>query len=123
MRFFKQLQTQKIFSTIPYEKPNSREFFEAVKNNNLGLVEYYIVLNRYIIFDFDSVNIHKLKNTALHWAVRRKFYDISKVLIDNKCNLNARDITNRTPLYIAAVQNDFKHVQVLAYIVTFVFRC
>ena len=37
--------------------------------------------------------------TALHWAAKRGFPEIVRVLINYHSDVNARDIIGRTPLY------------------------
>lgn len=45
----------KAFSKSPHEKPNSKEFFKAVKRGDIQLVEHFLSFNRFLIFDFDLV--------------------------------------------------------------------
>lgn len=54
--FLKVLEMKtKIFSTKAFEKPFSREYFKAVKENELFKVKDLLCKNRYLIFDFDDV--------------------------------------------------------------------
>ena len=38
--------------------------------------------------------LKKVYLTALHWAVKRDFYDIVKILVEAGSDLNAKDIVN-----------------------------
>ena len=43
--------------------------------------------NKLLVYDFD--NVHQ---TALHWAAKRNFVPVIRVLIENGANVNAFDM-------------------------------
>ncbi len=53
------------------------------------------------------------KKTALHIAVLRGYFDISKLLLENGANLNTRDNEKNLPIHICASQG---HDELLNYI-------
>ena len=61
-----------------------------------------------LAFQFDE-----LWQTPLHWAAIRQCPPIVTVLIETGCNLNAKDVSGRTALYIAAMHNSQKIVKML----------
>lgn len=44
--------------------------------------------------------------TGLHWAAKRGFPSLVKILIQHNADVDAKDIVYRTPLYIAT---DYAH--------------
>lgn len=44
--------------------------------------------------------------TGLHWAAKRGFANLVKILIQYNADVDAKDIVDRTPLYIAT---DYAH--------------
>lgn len=55
----------------------------------------------------------KVKETALHLAVKHGHYNVVKLLVDRKADLNSVDVTGQTPLHKAVEKNDFKVVKLL----------
>jgi len=53
-----------------------------------------------------------MKQTALHWSCKRNYLKISKLLINNYAFINATDIFNKTPLFIAAQNGNLKILKV-----------
>ena len=53
------------------------------------------------------------KKTALHIAVLRGYFDISKLLIENGASLNIRDNEKNLPIHICAAEG---HDELLNYI-------
>lgn len=43
-----------------------------------------------------------MQQTALHWAAKRNFVSIIKLLVKYGANVNAFDMARRTPLFVAA---------------------
>lgn len=74
----------KVFPKHPFECKFSRECIDAVKNNDLSLLEYYWCRNKYVLNQHDL-----MKQTPLHWATKRNYIDIAKFLIKNGSNVNA----------------------------------
>jgi hypothetical protein len=54
--YYVQIYEQKIFATIPYEKPGSMEFFKHVKNGEYSQVKLLLHTNKYYVYDFDNVS-------------------------------------------------------------------
>ncbi|CAK58172.1 unnamed protein product (macronuclear) [Paramecium tetraurelia] len=104
----KMMLQKQIFSKKPYQKPNSQEFIHAVKLNQLDKVKQYIEKNKYIIFDFDYFNM-----TALHWSSKKGFYEMTEFLIKNHADVDAIDILNRTPLFLAIQENNIPIIELL----------
>lgn len=95
------MREKKIFSTKPFEKQGSYDLINYCKMGNISKVRDMLVWNKYLIYDFDFVLIlnlliirlnEKVYLTPLHWAVKRGFYDLAKVLLDNGADVNAKDL-------------------------------
>lgn len=54
-----------------------------------------------------------MDQTCLHWAVKRSQLPILEMLLTCNCDINARDILGRTPLFLAAKANNFEAVKEL----------
>ncbi|CAD8202440.1 unnamed protein product [Paramecium octaurelia] len=102
------LLQKQIFSKKPYQKPNSQEFIHSVKLNQLDKVRQYLEKNKYIVFDFDYFNM-----TALHWSSKKGLYEMTEFLIKNHADVDAIDILNRTPLYLAIQENNIPIIELL----------
>ncbi|CAD8192657.1 unnamed protein product [Paramecium pentaurelia] len=101
------LQKQ-IFSKKPYQKPYSQEFIHAVKLNQLEKVRQYLEKNQYLVFEFDFFNM-----SALHWSCKKGLYEMSELLIKYHADVDAIDIMNRTPLYLAIQENNITTIELL----------
>ncbi|CAK60763.1 unnamed protein product (macronuclear) [Paramecium tetraurelia] len=101
---------KQIFSKKPYQKPNSQEFIHSVKLNHLEKVRQYLEKNKYIVFDFYNLDI-----TALHWSSKKGFDEMTEFLIKNHADVDAIDILNRTPLYLAIQENNIPIMEVELY--------
>ena len=44
-----------IFSTQPFEKPNSYKFLKAAKDGDTQMIKQLIKSNKYLVYDFDHV--------------------------------------------------------------------
>ena len=100
--------TKKIFPSRPYELRGSEEFFDAVKFNdieliNQGLNRSHDYLNQYDYF----------KQTPIHWAAKLGYYDSLRVFVKYTKMINTYDRENRTPLFLAALNNHKKCVEIL----------
>ena len=47
------LQLGLVFSSKPFEKKGSKQFIEACKNGDLIMVKCTLLVNRYLVYDFD----------------------------------------------------------------------
>lgn len=56
---YKEIVLNKVFASVPYEKPDSEKFFKAVRAGDFEQVCYIVKFDRYIIFDYDVV-IHAI---------------------------------------------------------------
>jgi ankyrin repeat protein len=56
-----------------------------------------------------------MRETALHWAVKRNLLDLAKLLIRKGAYTNAKDSLGRTPLYVAANHNNVSMTQMLLF--------
>jgi hypothetical protein len=52
----------------PFEKKNSKEFFNYIKKNNYYDAQFLLELDFYLTFDFDFLSL-----TPLHWACKKGF--------------------------------------------------
>ena len=58
-----------VFSSEPYQKPNSVLFFRYCQSNNIQEVKNMIKKNKYLVYDIDNV---KIKKIVFHdWAAHR----------------------------------------------------
>jgi len=51
---------RKIFNDRPYSNDFSRDFLQAAKEENKLLMEHYLKMNKYLVYDFDKVKFHWL---------------------------------------------------------------
>ncbi|CAD8197722.1 unnamed protein product [Paramecium pentaurelia] len=104
----KMMVQKQIFSKRPYQKPFSQEFIHAVKLNQLEKVHQYLEKNKYLVFDFDFFNM-----SALHWSSKKGLYEMTEMLIKYHADVDAIDILNRTPLYLAIQENNIPIIELL----------
>ncbi|CAD8069938.1 unnamed protein product [Paramecium sonneborni] len=90
-----------VFSPHPYSKESSIDFFQAIKDNQELIVVRLLQKVPYLVYDFDNAHM-----TGLHWAAKRGFPNLVKILIQHNADVDAKDIVYRTPLYIAT---DYAH--------------
>lgn len=77
----------KLIPQIPYGRPNSRLFFQFVKEGNLIQVEVMLAQDKYLAHVFDPI-----KMTALHWACLRGYEEIARCLLIYSAFIDAVDI-------------------------------
>lgn len=104
----KELAAEQIFSKIPYEHKDSEQFFIAVKLRDVAKINEMLKANRYLVFDFDSV-----KQTPLHWAVKRGYAEVVEALLRAGAKLDAMDLMGQTPLFLAAKHSFVEVVKLL----------
>lgn len=81
------MYVNKLIPQIPYGRPNSRLFFQHVKEGNAMQVEIMLTEDKYLAHVFDPI-----KMTALHWACLRGYLEITKVLLAYTAYVDAVDI-------------------------------
>ena len=54
-----------------------------------------------------------MRQTPLHWAVKRNYIQMIKLLIKNGANVNAKDLQKRTPLHLASLNGNLPLVGLL----------
>jgi hypothetical protein len=86
----------------------SRDFMKACKDGDLRKAKYMLTDNRWLSQIKDHVN-----QTALHWAARRGNLEIAKLLIEQGCFVDSRDIAGRSPLHVACKFNYHDIVRIL----------
>ena len=89
------------FQTKPYQIPKSFEFLSAVKFKNYQFIREALKYSDKYLFCFDYYG-----QTCYHWAAKLGNIDLLAMLIDNGKHHNQKDFEGRTPLYLAAVNND-----------------
>ena len=92
----------------PYSIPWSIKFFKAVKKGNRDEVSHFLYRNKHLVHEYDYI-----KQTALHWAAKRDFPDIIKILLHYGAYIDAKDSCNRTPLYLASRAGNVRSVKAL----------
>lgn len=96
------------FPSKPFELSGSEEFLDAIKFNNYKLVQQGINRNPNYINQYDY-----MKQTSFHWAAKLGYDQILKLLLKYSKQCNVYDKKYRTPLYIAALNNQKKCVEIL----------
>ena len=100
--------SKKIFPDKPFELRGSEEFMDAVKFNNIELVKQGLQRSNDYIIQFDYY-----LQTPFHWAAKLGYYDLLKILLQYSKMINIFDRDLRTPLYLAALNNHKKCVEIL----------
>ena len=96
------------FPTKPFELRGSEEFFDYVKFNNYDLVKQAINKSIMYLYQFDY-----FKQTAFHWAAKLGYDKMLDMFLRCSRRCNVYDKHMRTPLYIAALNNQKKCVELL----------
>lgn len=85
----------------PFEIISGDEFIEAVKFRNYNFVEEALKKSFRFLFVFDYFG-----QTAYHWAAKLGDLRMLKLLLNYGGHINQKDFKGRTPLYLAAVNNN-----------------
>jgi ankyrin repeat protein len=93
---------------LKYIPVHSQEIFEAVKSNNINMLQKIIKKDSSTIFLTDE-----LKRTPLHWAARGVHFELVKYLVENNADINAKDINQITPIASITARN---HLSALEYL-------
>ena len=104
----KEYLSKKIFPGKPFELRGSEEFMDAVKFNNIELVKQGLERSNDYIIQYDYY-----LQTPFHWAAKLGYYDLLKILLQYSKMVNIYDRDLRTPLYLAALNNHKKCVEIL----------
>ena len=96
------------FPTKPFELRGSEEFFDYVKFNNYDLVKQALNKSTKYLYQFDY-----FKQTAFHWAAKLGYDKMLDMFLRCSRRCNVYDKHMRTPLYIAALNNQKKCVELL----------
>jgi ankyrin repeat protein len=99
---------KKIFPSKPFELRGSEEFMDAVKFNNIDLVKQGLRRSSEYLIQYDY-----FRQTPFHWAAKLGYYDMLKIMLDYSKMINVFDRELRTPLYLAALNNHKKCVEIL----------
>ena len=97
-----------IFPTKPFELRGSEDFFDAVKFNDIRVVKQGLEMNKNFLVQFDY-----FKQTPLHWAAKLGHHEILKIFLKFTTMINIYDKEFRTPIFLAALNNHKKCVELL----------
>ena len=89
------------FQTKPYQIPKGYEFLQAVKFKNYQFVKEALQASTDYLFVFDYYG-----QTCYHWAAKLGNIKMLLLLLDYGKYHNQKDFKGRTPLYLAAVNNN-----------------
>ena len=81
-------------------------FFREVKSGNIEKVQEMLQEDKLLVNLFDST-----KQTALHWAVRRGYVEIARLLIKSGSNTAAVDMMGRSPEDIAKSKKFYEIIE------------
>jgi ankyrin repeat protein len=88
--------------------PGSQLFFQAVKFGEFKKVQEMLEVDKNYLFQYDY-----FYQTGYHWAAKRGLKNILELLIFFGNHINLLDMINRTPLHLAALNNNVEIVEVL----------
>lgn len=94
-----------------YSHPKSKDFFNAIKINDLEQVTLLLSQHPDLRTSLDSVIPNQTQQNAMHWACRRSGPEIIEALLKAGVDWKHHDIVHRTPQSIA---EKYKNTQALA---------
>ena len=96
------------FQTKPFSTPYASEFLDAVKFGHYDAVVDALNNSEKYLFVFDY-----FKQTAYHWAAKLGNIKMLQLLIAKGKYVNQYDNKKRTPLFLAALNNQYECCQLL----------
>ena len=99
---------QNPFPTRPFELKGSEEFLDYVKFNNYDMVSQALDKSIKYLYQYDY-----FKQTAFHWAAKLGYERMLEMFLTFSRRCNVYDKNMRTPLYLAAMNNQKKCVELL----------
>ncbi|CAI2385056.1 unnamed protein product [Moneuplotes crassus] len=102
------LMRKNVFPNVPFFRKDSAKLIRAAKSNDLEQLEEILMKNKFTVYDYDTSH-----QTALHWAAKRNYAEVCKMLIEYGAIVDCRDLGNRTPLLLAAKMDNVKCVKLL----------
>ena len=97
-------------SPKPYAHDTSYICFQAVRNGDKKAFMSYVRKNKFILLDYDNS-----EQTMLHWIAKRNLFDYISFAVYKGASINYRDITGKTPLHMACINNHIESVMVLLF--------
>jgi hypothetical protein len=88
---------------------NELNFFKYVKNNNENDLNMLLITNPELVNSIDSLGM-----TGLHWAAKRNFAEIGKILISFSADVLRRDMLNRNCRDIAKKSKSREFLKMIA---------
>lgn len=96
------------FPKVPYELRDSDKFFKAIKFQNKEWVEEAIRKSEKYLDQIDYFG-----QTPFHWAAKLGYDNYLEFFLKHSKRFNIRDKQGRTPLFLAALGNQKKCVELL----------
>ena len=100
--------TQKEFPSRPFELRGSEEFFDAVKFYDVDIINQALKRSEKYLEQYDY-----FLQTPIHWAAKLGNVELLKRFLKLTKKINVYDRRYRTPLYIAAINNQKECVELL----------
>mmetsp|Transcript_10572 Transcript_10572/g.9321 ORF Transcript_10572/g.9321 Transcript_10572/m.9321 type:complete len:126 (+) Transcript_10572:159-536(+) len=80
----------------PLSHTFAQQYMDYVKNNDYFSIKLLLESNPNLVYEFDE-----RYQTGLHWACKRGYSKILSLLIQLGANINIKDVSGRTPLWLA----------------------
>ena len=96
------------FPERPFELKGSEEFLDYVKFNNYEMVSQALDKSIKYLYQYDY-----FKQTAFHWAAKLGYERMLEMFLTFSRRCNVYDKNMRTPLYLAAMNNQKRCVELL----------
>ena len=96
------------FPQRPFELKGSEDFLDYVKFNNYDMVSQALDKSIAYLYQYDY-----FKQTAFHWAAKLGYEKMLEMFLTFSKRCNIYDKNMRTPLYLAAMNNQKRCVELL----------